>query len=336
AYGSSGFQYRLATTGDYQPSLRFPWLAAVVSGVVILLSPRFAAGPEDRRGIANLNAQASLPTESLTLNTPESPADSGSEPPVTEPDPPVPKASVTQVRSETAAVADEVETSVTPEALDTASVKEPEQENVSVLEPLVGDHQDAFATLFGYWQVVYPQASHTGTPCDHAEANGLNCIYGRGDWQNLEYYNRPAILELLMEDGQLYQVVVSGLDSNRVTLDMNGRRFDFTRDEIDRLWTGSYLLLWRPPKLRHESLQMGQSGTDVVWLISMLDRVEGVKTGYDPRQVVFDETLQQRVINFQRKHALLADGIVGKQTLIQLNQTVMDSTRPVLVVKRHE
>ncbi|MET0091118.1 MAG: hypothetical protein ABW068_14070, partial [Candidatus Thiodiazotropha sp.] len=28
AYGSSGFQYRLATTGDYQPSLRFPWLAA--------------------------------------------------------------------------------------------------------------------------------------------------------------------------------------------------------------------------------------------------------------------------------------------------------------------
>ncbi|MET0091867.1 MAG: HAMP domain-containing sensor histidine kinase, partial [Candidatus Thiodiazotropha sp.] len=29
AYGSSGFQYRLATTGDYQPSLRFPWLAAI-------------------------------------------------------------------------------------------------------------------------------------------------------------------------------------------------------------------------------------------------------------------------------------------------------------------
>ncbi|MET0090262.1 MAG: GNAT family N-acetyltransferase, partial [Candidatus Thiodiazotropha sp.] len=28
AYGTSGFQYRLATTGDYQPSLRFPWLAA--------------------------------------------------------------------------------------------------------------------------------------------------------------------------------------------------------------------------------------------------------------------------------------------------------------------
>ncbi|MET0091858.1 MAG: hypothetical protein ABW068_17915, partial [Candidatus Thiodiazotropha sp.] len=28
AYGTSGFQYRLATTGDYQPPLRFPWLAA--------------------------------------------------------------------------------------------------------------------------------------------------------------------------------------------------------------------------------------------------------------------------------------------------------------------
>jgi murein L,D-transpeptidase YcbB/YkuD len=74
----------------------------------------------------------------------------------------------------------------------------------------------------------------------------------------------------------------------------------------------------------------------VVWLISMLDRVEGVKTEYDPRQAVFDEALQQRVIRFQRQHALLADGIVGRQTLIQLNQSVSGSPRPVLVAKRNE
>ncbi len=328
---------------------------AVVSGVLVLLSPRFMTGPTDQGELSNLNAQASLTAETVAENRAEIPATPVSQTAIALPDPPVSAPSATRAQVEAAAMPEVVETAValeppvgpktlveskTPAESRTSVDPEAPVNSVSMAEtalhPLVGEHQDAFATLFGYWQVVYPQANHTGTPCDYAEANGLSCIYGRGGWQNLEYYNRPAILELLMGDGQLYQVVVSGLEDDRVTLDMNGRRFDFTREEIDRLWNGSYLLLWRPPRLRHESLQVGLSGPDVVWLISMLDRVEGVKTGFDPRQVVFDEALQQRVISFQRKHALLADGIVGKQTLIQLNQSVLDSTRPVLVTARHE
>ncbi|MCU7943769.1 MAG: AAA family ATPase [Candidatus Thiodiazotropha sp. (ex Cardiolucina cf. quadrata)] len=198
------------------------------------------------------------------------------------------------------------------------------------LGAMLGNENSAFVTLFGYWQSVYPTGGEPRTSCDKAQEVGLSCIYGRGSWENLAYYNRPAVLELIMEDGQRYNVVATALTDDDVTLDLNGRRFNFSREEIDQLWTGSYIILWRPPKLSRESLTIGHIGKDVAWLKSMLDRIEGIETNFDPLNAKFDLQTQQRVMRFQRSQGLLADGIVGKQTLIQLNGSVVDSTKPVL------
>ncbi|MFI0378205.1 MAG: peptidoglycan-binding protein [Candidatus Thiodiazotropha sp.] len=198
------------------------------------------------------------------------------------------------------------------------------------LGAMLGNENSAFITLFGYWQSIYPTEGESRTSCDKAQEVGLSCIYGRGSWENLAYYNRPAVLELIMEDGQRYNVVATALTDENVTLDLNGRRFNFSREEIDQLWTGSYIVLWRPPKLSRESLTIGHAGKDVAWLKSMLDRIEGTETDFDPLSTKFDLQTQQRVMRFQRSQGLLADGIVGKQTLIQLNGSVVDSTKPVL------
>ncbi len=197
--------------------------------------------------------------------------------------------------------------------------------------PMAGSENNAFVTLFSYWQRVYPVDDKQRSSCDKAEEVGLSCIYGRGSWESLVYYNRPAVLELILDDGKRYNVVASALTDTRVTLDLNGRRFEFSRGEIDQLWTGSYIVLWRPPKLSSESLSVGNEGKDVAWLISMLDRIEGAETSFDPQHAKFDLETQQRVMRFQRTQGLLADGIVGKQTLIQLNGSVADSTKPVLL-----
>jgi general secretion pathway protein A len=194
----------------------------------------------------------------------------------------------------------------------------------------MGNESNAFVTLFGYWQHVYPAEEESRSSCDKARDVGLSCIYGRGTWDNLAYYNRPAVLELVMEDGQGYNVVASALTDDEVTLDLNGRRFKFSRKQIDKLWTGAYIVLWRPPKLSSESLSIGQTGKDVAWLNAMLDRIEGRERDFDPLNTKFDHQTQQRVMRFQHSQGLLADGIVGKQTLIQLNASVADSTRPVL------
>ncbi|RLW69835.1 MAG: hypothetical protein B6D71_08720 [gamma proteobacterium symbiont of Stewartia floridana] len=201
----------------------------------------------------------------------------------------------------------------------------------SELSGLIGNENSAFSTLFSYWQVVYPTGGKERSSCDKAEEVGLSCLFGRGSWKTLEYYNRPAILELMMAQGRRYHVVLTGMGDQSVTLDMNGRKFSFDYAEMDRLWTGSYIILWRPPSLARNSLQLGQSGSDVAWLISTLDKIEGVESTYDLSNPRFDQILHLRVMRFQRENGLSADGIVGKQTLIQLKGMVTDRTRPALL-----
>jgi general secretion pathway protein A len=200
--------------------------------------------------------------------------------------------------------------------------------------PLAGmldDVSNAFSTLFGYWQAVYPLAG-SGSACEKAEKIGLKCIFGRGSWKNLEFYNRPAVIELLLDNGKRYHVVVSALDDGLATLDLGQKRVTLPRTEVESLWTGSYIVLWHPPNLSSPLLSMGSRGRDVVKLIEMLDRAEGRPSTnpYELANAVYDWSLKARVINFQRSVGLTADGIVGKQTLLKLNAAQQDPSTPLL------
>ncbi|MGD8591121.1 MAG: peptidoglycan-binding protein, partial [Chromatiales bacterium] len=200
--------------------------------------------------------------------------------------------------------------------------------------PLAGmldDVSNAFSTLFGYWQAVYPLESD-GSACEKAEKLGLKCIFGRGSWKNLEFYNRPAVIEFLLDNGKRYHVVVSALENGLATLDLGQKRVTLPRTEVESLWTGSYIVLWRPPSLGSPLLSLGSKGRDVIRLIEMLDRAEG-RPSTNPNEyanAVYDWSLKERVINFQRSVGLTADGIVGKQTLLKLNAAQHDPSTPLL------
>jgi general secretion pathway protein A len=196
---------------------------------------------------------------------------------------------------------------------------------------MLDDVSNAFSTLFGYWQAVYPIAEN-GSACEKAETIGLKCVFGRGSWDNLEFYNRPAVIEFLLDTGKRYHVVVSAIDDGLVTLDLGQKRVTLPKSEVESLWTGSYIILWRPPKLKSPILTLGSSGTDVLWLTEMLDRAEGrpSTSPNDLSPTVFNWALKERVINFQRSMGLTADGIVGKQTLLKLNAAQNDPNTPLL------
>jgi general secretion pathway protein A len=204
--------------------------------------------------------------------------------------------------------------------------------------PLAGmldDVTNAFSTLFGYWQAVYPLEGN-GSACEKAEQIGLKCIFGRGSWKNLEFYNRPAVIEFLLNNGKRYHVVVSALDDGLATLDLGQKRVTLPRSEVESLWTGSYIVLWRPPNLNTPLLSVGSRGRDVAKLIGMLDRAEG-RPAANPNEIanaVYDWSLKQRVINFQRSMGLTPDGIVGKQTLLKLNAAQEDPSTPLLMRDR--
>jgi general secretion pathway protein A len=197
------------------------------------------------------------------------------------------------------------------------------------------DVSNAFSTLFGYWQAVYP-IEDDGSACEKAESIGLKCIFGRGNWENLEFYNRPAVIEFLLDNGKRYHVVVSALDDGLVTLDLGQKRITVARAEVESFWSGSYIILWRPPKLSSPLLSLGNAGEDVIWLIEMLDRAEGRSSTFQRTNspAVYDWALKARVINFQRSMGLTADGIVGKQTLLKLNAALNDPNIPLLMRDR--
>jgi general secretion pathway protein A len=70
-------------------------------------------------------------------------------------------------------------------------------------------------------------------------------------------------------------------------------------------------------------------GTDVAWLRERLDAFEG-KTSKGAGPDVYDASLEQRVVAFQRSRALTADGLVGDETLLQLTLATREPGVPSL------
>jgi general secretion pathway protein A len=192
---------------------------------------------------------------------------------------------------------------------------------------------DALATLFGYWGLAYAEAAGA-TACERAQALGLGCTYGRGNWTTLAHYGLPAVLELRDGAGARHHGVLAGLDGSAAILDFGGESLTVPRLELDPLWFGEFLFLWQGPPGGAPILRLGSEGPDVVWLRTLLDAAEG-RPPPDPGTVNprFGPGLRERVRAFQAARGLVPDGIAGEQTFIQLNAAAGPPSAPVL--RRH-
>ncbi|MFD1693649.1 peptidoglycan-binding protein [Azotobacter chroococcum] len=86
---------------------------------------------------------------------------------------------------------------------------------------------------------------------------------------------------------------------------------------LARRWSGRYVQLQQAPLARSRRLTLGSRGADVAWVDLQLARWEGQSRprAGDP---LFGSELEQRVRQFQQANGLLADGVVGAQTLERL------------------
>ena len=91
------------------------------------------------------------------------------------------------------------------------------------------------------------------------------------------------------------------------------------------------MLLWKPPPGGSNVLKEGLIGSDVGWLRDQLDRIEGKAVAIDEKKnLQFDPTLKWRVMEFQRIRGLNVDGVVGRETMIEINTAANDRSTPVL------
>lgn len=181
-----------------------------------------------------------------------------------------------------------------------------------------GNTDTALITLFRQWQLDYSQLKGE-TACERAASQGLSCLYKSGDWEDIRRYNRPVVIELISNAGTQHLVAITRLRDSTATLNFSGETYEFSIDQLANHWLGQFLLLWHPPILPPPVLKQGMSSEAVIWLRKQLAIVAGKNVATEDLSARFDAKLKSQVIAFQKQHNLLADGVVGQQTIMMLN-----------------
>lgn len=189
------------------------------------------------------------------------------------------------------------------------------------------DTDSAFAGLFSLWGSHYTAAG-SGSGCREAETAGLRCLYRRGNWNNLRSFGLPAVVTLTDAGGQVHQLVVAGLDGDSVTLKAGAAEMRFPLTQVEPLWYGEYLILWRPDPHAPMPLAPGMVGTGVAWLRSQLAALQHVQ---DSGIATYDDSLTAMVKNFQAAEHMKVDGIAGEETLVRLSAVLDAPGTPLLV-----
>jgi general secretion pathway protein A len=188
------------------------------------------------------------------------------------------------------------------------------------------DTDAAFGALFSLWGAHYTAAG-SGSGCREAPQSGLRCLYRHGTWNNLRALNLPAVVTLTDASGEAHQLVVTGLDDSSVTLRAGDKSQRFPLAQVEPLWYGEYLVLWRPDSHAPDPLSPGMVGTGVSWLRSTLANLQH---GQDSGEASYDDSLTAMVRDFQSTQHMKVDGIAGEDTLVRLTAVLDPPGTPLL------
>lgn len=185
----------------------------------------------------------------------------------------------------------------------------------------------SFNSLYSSWGIpVRIQPWDMG--CSAAKDYGFQCLFMSGNWLKLRRLDVPAILKLKLPNGQEEHVALVGLNGNAATLIIGSKTYNFPVQEVDRLWDGSFIIIWKPPfeKLK---IPFGLRSKEIVWIRQKLDAYEG-KPADATVSDIFDENLRKRILNFQKTQFLIQDGCIGPETLLRLTIAMEASEVPML------
>ncbi|MGS0691128.1 AAA family ATPase [Shewanella sp. 30m-9] len=191
-----------------------------------------------------------------------------------------------------------------------------------VLNTAISESRDidtAYASILGLWgKVPYIGLS----ACQAAKQQGLDCFQQQGNWHSLVRLNYPAVVYLADDNQQAFYGTVVSRQGDQILLQLDEQQLWVSRDWFNRHFTGTFEILWQAPKNQPKEIGQLANQAQIQWLENSLARV----TDTSPRLVnSFDPELEQKLKAFQRQHGLIADGIAGAQTLVQINLYLSDA-----------
>ena len=175
----------------------------------------------------------------------------------------------------------------------------------------------AWSELLELWAVRANEATIAdAAACPPVLSPGLFCVRGRAGLDKLAALGRPALLRLHSGEGDAWAVLL-GVDALRARLSLGGRRFDVDRLALDRHWRGDYASLWRGPEFLGTSPMAGDTGPAVDWIHDRLRDRTGLALP-EAGPAVLDDGSVAAVRRLQTAHGLVADGVIGPETLLAL------------------
>jgi general secretion pathway protein A len=182
-----------------------------------------------------------------------------------------------------------------------------------------------FSELFASWSLEVEPLFSEEEVFALAASNNLGAEkLINSDVDVLVAVDRPGIAWLVEDNGRLKSYLLSELDAESVLLKAGDTSRRETLQWFIERWNGAFLFLWySPPDI--QSLRLGdQDPVALQWLQSQLKLIDSdylpLITGGN-----YTEAIRDKVLDFQTQQGIRADGVVGRQTIMQLNQLVEPS-----------
>ncbi len=146
--------------------------------------------------------------------------------------------------------------------------------------------------------------------------------------EELLLIDRPGIVKLMVES-IAKSFLLTEIQGNAVSLLGDDGPKSLKYNEFLDIWLGNYVYLWKPPQ-SYSILREGSSNRPLLeWLQTRLaiidDKYEEMITGGR-----YTEAIRLEVLDFQTKHRLRADGILGAETTMKINRLTDPSIPSIL------
>lgn len=184
------------------------------------------------------------------------------------------------------------------------------------MSALPRDQGTAWRQLAPAWQLPGSAAD----PCPVPAGSPVQCYRGANlSLPLIRQLGRPGILTLHQGNEPPVFAVLSGLNDQTATLQVDGRALKVPLVSLGTVWRGDFATFWRPPPGYGGELTERSAGPPVDWLALRLSKIDGAPLPA-ASGVTLDQTLKARLQAFQRAHGLRADGRAGPLTLMQLSR----------------
>lgn len=176
----------------------------------------------------------------------------------------------------------------------------------------------AVAELLIALNIKYDSAMY---PCWVIAQQGYECKkMEAASWDEFRNINRPAVLTVVTPSKHKAYATVLALSAGDALLSIDGDVKRMSLDRLGPMWTGEYMFVWSPPPGFEEAVGVGSAGPVVRWVAEKFAELDGQPAPLTRER--FNSQLEKRVKLFQKSQNLQADGFVGLQTLLKLNEVL--------------